>query len=365
MYLFKDKLEPGEAEELDKLYRGVEHGSVYQHPMWPDEMQAGQRKRFFLQVEDGQIVLSAKITESHLAKAPFVKYANNRRGFISSSRELIVPAIKELVSRYKEQKFARLTVEQCGDLQDAEYVERTLLKDGLSFTHNFNNGARATLLLQLGESIEAIHDRFANVLKKNIVTAQKKGATIREVTDTVEFEKFIAVYRKMEATRGVRLGSAEYLAGFFRFIQTTGLGHFLACFDKTETLIGGIMLFKEAGRLVYIFGASSPDHKSIPQLHLALYEGIKLAKGEGLALFDFGGYAFDAAPDEQVYGINQFKYQFCNNVAFYPKSMTFETNRLNAWFGDTLLKLRSLAGRRSKGLMKNSRLLQPNLLPIV
>ena len=344
MYIFKDHLEEEDIQSLDKLYGEAEMVSVFQHPLWPDPLQTNQQKSFFLQKENEEVVLGTKIIESHLTKAPFVKYAHVRGGFICRNMALLVPAIKQIHGHYVGRKFAKLTVELFCDLQQAEFVERSLLKEGFRFDHDFATGARATLLLNLAEDMETIHNRFANVLKKNIATAQKKGAEIRHVTSPEEFEKFIAVFSKMEEVRGVKLATDGYLKGLFAFIQSTGQGYFLACYDKAETLIGGILLFKEGRQVEYIVGASHPDFKSIPQLHLALFEGIQLAKREGMQFFDFGGFGFNEQEGSQIYGINQFKMQFGGHLAFYPKNMIFTIDRRNAFIGDAFLKMKSLVG---------------------
>ncbi len=342
MYSFKNELSPGEISTLDKLYREAGNVSVYQHPLWPEPLQSNQGQRFFLQTEEDKIVLSAKITESHLTKAPFVKYANLHGGFICKEEARLLPAIKELFQQYKEQRFARLTVELACNLQDAEFVERSLFKEGFRFGHDLAAGARATLVLNLADDMDTIHSRFANVLKRNIITAQKKGAKVREATSAEDFEKFIAVYSKMEQARGVKLVAKNYLQGLFNFIRATGHGHFLACYDKTDTLIGGILLFNEGRRVQYIAGASHPEFKSIPQLHLALFEGIQLAKNKGNQFFDFGGFGFNEKEGSQVYGINQFKMQFGGQLTFYPKSIIFSTNERNAFIGETFLKMKNL-----------------------
>jgi Acetyltransferase (GNAT) domain len=341
MYVFKEQLDISEIQLIDKVYRDANYVSVYQHPLWPDFLRFNQKKRFLLQKDNEKIVLSAKVIESHLTKAPFIKYAHVVGGFISCDISLIPSAIKEIYSYYTNQVFAKLTVELACDLQNAEYVERTLFKEGMHFNHDLAGGARATIMLDLTEDLETIHNRFANVLKRNIVTAQKKGAQIKTVISNEQFEKFLMVFTKMEEVRGVKLADNDYLKDLLNFIQTTGLGHFLACYDKTDTLIGGILLFKEGSRMEYVIGASHPGFKSIPQSHLALYEGIKLAQQEGFKIFDFGGYGFNALEGSQIYSINQFKAQFGGQLSFYPKNLVFTTNKRNAFIGDAFIKIKN------------------------
>ena len=96
MYDFKDRLDASDIEALDKLYRVGSGISVYQHPLWPDALQTNQRTRFFLQKENDTILLSAKIIESHLTKAPIVKYAHVRGGFLYNDAALLFPAVKEI-----------------------------------------------------------------------------------------------------------------------------------------------------------------------------------------------------------------------------------------------------------------------------
>ena len=55
MYDFRDQLEAGDVEAIDKLYRSGIAVSVHQHPLWPDTLQANQRIRTFVQRENNEI----------------------------------------------------------------------------------------------------------------------------------------------------------------------------------------------------------------------------------------------------------------------------------------------------------------------
>ena len=278
--------------------------------------------------------------ESHLTKAPFVKYAHIHGGFLYKDKSLVPAALLEILNHYKKDRFARLSVELPPDLYMGEYLERSIRKVGVNINYDFETGVRATIALPLTASMEQIQASFSTHLKRNIAKAQKKNVHIKRVDTPEEFEDFIEINRKMESSRGIKQGSADYLKNIFQFIQKTGLGYFLASYDETGKMIGGIFMLREGKQVNYLIGASDPEYKNLPQMHIAFLEAIKIAKADGLEFFDFGGFGFNAKEGDQIYNINLFKLNFTDNIVFYPKNMIFKLNKFNYVIGDILLKMK-------------------------
>ena len=82
--------------------------------------------------------------------------------------------------------------------------------------------------------------------------------------------------------------------------------------------------------MVYKFGATDPESRSIPVLHIAFVEAIRIAKEKGLRFFDFGGYMPNAKHTDQVFSINYFKLGFSGILLRYPNTMVFTLNRFKS-----------------------------------
>jgi len=78
--------------------------------------------------------------------------------------------------------------------------------------------------------------------------------------------------------------------------------------------------------MLYKYGASDPDYRKLPILHLCIYEAIKIGLEKGITLLDLGGYNHFINKKDQIYSINFFKKSFNGTYSFYPKKIHIKLN---------------------------------------
>jgi lipid II:glycine glycyltransferase (peptidoglycan interpeptide bridge formation enzyme) len=83
------------------------------------------------------------------------------------------------------------------------------------------------------------------------------------------------------------------------------------------------LLAFQVNTVLYFKGSSDPNSRHLPVLHMAIWEGIKMAKRLGFDFFDLWGYNHFAKENDQVFFINRFKKGFGGEYIFYPKKIYF------------------------------------------
>ncbi len=130
MLEIKAELSESEIVEISSFFYTLQYASPWQHPLWPDDLNSVQTKMYFIHRADNRILFFAKIIESKLSNARFIKYASLMRGPWCEYPQLICEALIEIAAYYKKLNFASFSIQLDCDLQRAELIERTLRKKG-------------------------------------------------------------------------------------------------------------------------------------------------------------------------------------------------------------------------------------------
>jgi lipid II:glycine glycyltransferase (peptidoglycan interpeptide bridge formation enzyme) len=72
-------------------------------------------------------------------------------------------------------------------------------------------------------------------------------------------------------------------------------------------LLAGIFVGLFAQQAIYLYGASSNEHRHLMPNHLLQWEAIRWAKREGAKLYDFWGIPDTEAEEEAMAGVYRFK----------------------------------------------------------
>lgn len=345
MFIQRDSLLSEELELVEELYEAVANPTVLQHPKWPIGLSSTQSLQHFILKEDDKVVAYVRVIESRLSRAPWVRYALIDGTPVAHNAEHVASIIRFASSYYLSAGFAEFTVRlRSLDLQFSEHVRRLLLKEGAVFAETRSSELRSTLVLDVGEDLEALEAGFSTNLKRNIKKGLKADIEIRTVESVEAFLPFQTIFSKMEKERNVDLYSADHVLQVYEFIAATKLGAMLGAYHNGE-MVGGMLLVKHGDRMEYLIGATDPDQRSLPQSHLTFIEAIRLTQKAGVRLFDFGGFGFNAVEGQQVFNINRFKLGFSKDVRFYPAPMTVQLNPFRSKVGAGLVKLSGLLGR--------------------
>jgi hypothetical protein len=123
-----------------------------------------------------------------------------------------------------------------------------------------------------------------------------------------KYEEFIKINRQFRRRKALPPAMIS--------IDQMKKNYFLSTYEKDGVVLGGHLCIKDENRLEMFMACSSmtPDSKLTRTIYgranrLSIWEMIKYAKGEGISIFDFGGYATGAIA-EDLKGVNKFKSSF-------------------------------------------------------
>lgn len=339
MMEIRTELGEDDRRSLLNLFSNQRNPSSFQHPDWPVQVSETQRLVHFILSKNNSVVAYAKVTESRFSRLSFLKYATLVGTPLVSNNEVLVDFLSQVSGHYSRLNFAEFTISlMTFDLQQAELIDRSLRKYGYRVSNGSEREHRSTLVLPVEGDLNSISVGYSTNLKRNIKKGVKVGIEVKEVQSYEEFEAFEEIYSKMKSFRGVDLHRTDFLQYLFKFVQSTGLGRFIAAYYKGK-MIGGMLLIDHGDRSEYFIGGTDPELKSLPQAHLTFNSAIQTVQLKGLKYFDFGGFGFSATEESQVFNINRFKLSFTRQVMFYPKPIRIHTNHLLSRFGRIVYKL--------------------------
>jgi lipid II:glycine glycyltransferase (peptidoglycan interpeptide bridge formation enzyme) len=162
--------------------------------------------------------------------------------------------------------------------------------------------------------------------KADIKKSNKLAMSVTELNSAQDFNCLMSIFENMHKKRKLNIDQQEFyflIKNVKDFFIYKNVGKILIVKDRDGKIIGGIILAFQGSIIRYYKGASDPDYRHLPVLHLAIWESIQLAKKLGFNSFDFWGYNHFAKENDQVFLINRFKKGFGGNYLFYPKKMYF------------------------------------------
>jgi lipid II:glycine glycyltransferase (peptidoglycan interpeptide bridge formation enzyme) len=118
--------------------------------------------------------------------------------------------------------------------------------------------------------------------------------------------------------------SSGNVKDIYSYLIENNKGQILLAKDKDNVVLGGAILTYQGISVRYSVGASDPDRRDLPVLHIVLYDAILRAKKDNFKYFDFWGYNHFAEEKDQVYYINHFKKGFGGYYTFFAKKMNID-----------------------------------------
>jgi hypothetical protein len=174
-------------------------------------------------------------------------------------------------------------------------------------------GNWSSLIIKLNEEIEKIQSGYSENLRRNIKKATQQGLLVRQITQEKDIIRLGNIFDKLYQKRNVKSQWKNSPATFLTWYQAVELQHktiWFGVYNSNDKLLGGIMLVKQKNTVFYQLGATDPEERNLPVLHLCFHQALIFAKENHYSFFDFGGYDTDATEEDQTYNINSFKKQF-------------------------------------------------------
>jgi peptidoglycan pentaglycine glycine transferase (the first glycine) len=143
----------------------------------------------------------------------------------------------------------------------------------------------------------------------NIRAAERKGVRVREATTPEEFDVWYRLYQETAARDGFFIHSRElYAAVLNRFRAHGAAAQFLAEYEGTP--IAGLIVARCGPVATSMYSASSNQHRDRRPNHLLQWTGMRWAKAQGCALYDFRAIAEKLEPTAPDYSLYTYKEGF-------------------------------------------------------
>lgn len=223
----------------------------------------------------------------------------------------------------------------------SEKIAAAIRSERRFYTQKKNNWA--TLMLSLRQEYNELRRNYSENLRRNIKKGITLGLHVKMLASDSEIKKLGEIFDSLYTWRGVKTTWTNSPETFLRWYQYFD-AHCKACwfgvFDKDEKMLGGILLVKQGDTVFYQTGATDPEQRSAPVLHVCFDHAIRWAKDSGFAFFDFGGYHLEATEADQTYHINNFKSMFGGSIQKSYPAMIFPLFKPAYWTLIGLLSVR-------------------------
>jgi hypothetical protein len=280
--------------------------SILQHPAFADRFYAKRTYRIFRlyknEVLMGFCLVSEYLFHAEIQFGPLIESYENMGSFID-----------KICSFYKKRFYGQIKI--CfptGLTEDMYNSAIEYISESYEVT-KYKVGNWSSLIIDLKEENEKIQERYSENLKRNIKKAIQKGLYVKQLQNEEDIKKLGVVFDKLYHWRKVHSQWNDSQATFMNWFRSVELHEKMIWFgvfnDKNE-LLGGIIMVNQGKTLFYQIGASDPEMRNLPVLHLCFHQALLYAKENNYSFFDFGGYDTDANENDQTYNINLFKKQF-------------------------------------------------------
>lgn len=157
-----------------------------------------------------------------------------------------------------------------------------------------------------GRTEENLLNAFESKTRYNIRLAQRKGVEVRICGDD-QVEAFSAIMNETGARDNFIVRTPAY---FRSLLNNLGENARLYMAFHDGEAIAGTIAIRYAGKVWYLYGASSNRSRNLMPNYLLQWEMIRWALETGCFLYDFRGVSGDLSPENPLYGLYRFKKGF-------------------------------------------------------
>ena len=154
---------------------------------------------------------------------------------------------------------------------------------------NHNIQPPRTIVISLEEDEEQILARMKPKCRYNIRLAEKRGVTIRIWDDLPAFHEMMTV---TGGRTNFGVHTLEYYQRAYELFHPKGTCELLVA-EYEDTPLAALMVFANAKRAWYVYGASNDEERNRMPTYLLQWEAIRWAKARGCEEYDLWG-----VPDE-------------------------------------------------------------------
>ncbi len=190
-------------------------------------------------------------------------------------------------------------------------------------------------LLDVRPPIEELRRRIQDSYKAAISQSQRKGVTVRECPRS-ELKKFYELHLRVRKNKyRVFPQPFSFFSNIWDLFMEKGNGFLLGAYNDQGEFIGGNIFLVCGDTLYYKFNTSRHDSLALRPNNILFWEGIRLAKRQGLSFIDLGSSGHDQT------GLIRFKEHVgaqgseIVHLGFHPEGYKFSKKRIlkfATWF---------------------------------
>jgi lipid II:glycine glycyltransferase (peptidoglycan interpeptide bridge formation enzyme) len=199
--------------------------------------------------------------------------------------------------------------------QSADAVD-SLRRLGLEKSRHDVQISRATIIVDLRPTEDALLGSFKPKCRYNIRLAQRHGVTVAPVA--LDGKNIDTMYSLMASTRdraGFTLRSKEYFSGYWRLHAAAREGQlFFASLDGE--VLAGVFATYIGNKAWYKDGGSTKEHQSVMAPHLLQWEVMRWLRSRGVDHYDLVAVppASELNAEHPLYGLYRFKSGFSDRI---------------------------------------------------
>lgn len=168
---------------------------------------------------------------------------------------------------------------------------------------------RATLFLDLTQSLDDLLASFESKTRYNIRLSARKGVVVKELTNQDGVDNFYKIYIDTAKRDTFIIHPFDYYKKVVEIMAEKGMVHiFLAYYNDIP--IAGVYIFSFGCKTWYMYGASSNEYRNLMPNQALHWEVIKWAKVKGYKIYDLWGIPVNPHPKHPLYGVYRFKKGF-------------------------------------------------------
>jgi lipid II:glycine glycyltransferase (peptidoglycan interpeptide bridge formation enzyme) len=197
-----------------------------------------------------------------------------------------------------------------------------------------------TTLIDLTKTEEEILSRMKPKWRYNIRLAEKKWVVVEQVDKHIgNIKKFFELMKETSERNNFSGNTLEYYKIFLKSIEESQL--FFAYFEK-KIIAAGIFVTSE-DTMIYYYGTSSSEYRSIMAPYLLQWRVIEHAKKRKLKLYDFLWVAWPDEKNSSLAGVTDFKMKLSEDRRFVSESYIWVNKKWKYRIIKLLKKLKNSA----------------------
>lgn len=284
------------------------YASILQSFEW-GQVKRGTWTPLYVRFTDaGRSIGQALILKRRLPGTPFsILYAPRGpilQDWTSKALHAVAAQIRELAGQHRALAF------RCDPEIPESNVDAVHALRSAGFSRSSENiQPRGTILLDLRPDAETMMAGYHHKTRYNIRLAFKKGVVVEEKNSPEGVDLFYDLFRTTAARDGFMILSKSY---FHHLHRTLGEKNLCTIFVATyqHRPLAAIVQTVFDGRMTYLYGASSNEHRNLMPNHAVHWRAIEWAKQRGVTSYDLWGIPAHPHEGHPLWGVYRFKKGF-------------------------------------------------------